>query len=400
MALHPSRATRVFFSIVYAVLAIVWYVTMAMPAWKEPAILVPFTAVLLIHGFLHSRAGRIAETRWAVPYLVLQSALVLLLVLLSEGAPVTAALYAPVAGEAVGMLRRWSSRIGALAFVAIVWALGVGLAGGLDGMLAQLPRAVAAAGFAAFYVVLYMRQVEERTRAESLLAQLETARAQAREYAKQVEELTIAEEQHRMARELHDTLAQSLAGLIMLLEAVDDLLGRGEAERARAVAARAMERARQVLGDARQTIHALRRPLERGDLAEAVRRELERAREEGGLEVRFDLSPGAAEVDDQVAQHLHRIVQEGITNVIRHARARTVTVSLWARGDTVHLSIADDGIGFDPAAASREGHFGLIGIGERVRLLGGTFRLDSRPGRGTRLIVAVPRRWKRKEGSS
>jgi NarL family two-component system sensor histidine kinase YdfH len=400
MAFNPSRATRVFFYFVYTVLVIIWYATMATPTWKEPRILIPYTVTMLVHGVLHSRADRISETRWTAAYLVLQTGIVLVLLLLADGSHYTAALFAAVAGEAVGMLRRWSSRISALAFIAAVWALGVGLTGGLEGMLDQLPWMAAAVAFATFYVVLFLRQLEERTRAEALLAQLETAHAQLREYAHQVEELSITEERHRMARELHDTLAQGLAGLIMQLEAVDDLLSRGDSEQARAIVTRAMERTRQTLAEARQTIHQLRQPLERGDLVEAIQRELDRAKQEGGLEVRFDLSPGGAEVEEQVAQHLHRIVQEGITNVIRHARARTVTVSLWAKGDLVHLSIADDGVGFDPAAGTREGHFGLIGVGERVRLLGGTFRLDSQPGRGTRLIVAVPKRMKRKEGAS
>lgn len=399
MSTNAARSTRVFFYLVYVVLGFIWVGSMAVPTWREPHILIPFSVLMVIHGLLHGLTERIETPSWSVLFLVLQTTLAVTLVLLGGGGALVGALFAPLAGEAVGLFRHWPGRTAGLCLVTGGWMLAMVLSDGLTAMIQALPWTAGAFGFASIYVVLYLRQNEERQRAESLLTQLEVAHHQLRDYARQVEELTVTEERHRMARELHDTLAQGLAGLIMQLEAADDLLDRGDGERARTVVQKAMERARQTLVEARATIHALREPVERGDLVEEIQQELDRARVEGGLHVRFEVGPHVSDAEQPTAQHLYRIVQEGLANVVRHARAHTVTVGLWSKEEQLCLSIVDDGIGFDPAAEVKAGHFGLIGVAERVRLLGGTFQLDSHPGRGTRLIISVPKGHKGREGA-
>ncbi|MFZ5823416.1 MAG: sensor histidine kinase [Bacillota bacterium] len=394
MSAQTNRAagsTRGFFHLVYFFLVLMWVVTMALPQWRPLSVLLPFTLLMLAHGVLHGYTEVAKDRGWGAYYLAVQSLLAVGLIWTAGGGLITEALFAPIAGEAVGLFPRWQQRAVALAAVAGSWALASVLTGDPGSVLTKLPFVALGFGFAAIYVGLFVRQSEARQRAEKLLVELEEANLQMRAYARQVEELTVTEERHRMARELHDTLAQGLAGLIMQLEAVDELLDRGEVERARAVVRRASERTRSTLAEARQSIHALRLPLERGDLVEEIRRELDRVRADGGLDALFELGPGELSLDDAMAVQLFRIAREGLNNVLRHARARSVTVRLWSEGERVHLSIADDGVGFEVSAAGRqEGHFGLTGIGERVRLAGGEMSLTSRPGQGATLTVTLP----------
>ena len=384
------RPTRVFFCTVYLVLGLVWLTTVAWPAWRPASVAVPFTLLLLLQGALHAQMDRLEKRGWAAPYLLAQIVLAVVLVQLGEGGPMVEVLFAPIAGEAAGLYPDWRRR--GLALAAVV----AGLAGVIASMqdphpvLMRLPIMGIAFGFAALYVVLYVRQMRERERAESLVAQLQEAHGRLQSYAARIADLTATQERQRMARELHDTLAQGLAGLVMQLEAVDELLARGEAARARELLRRAMARARRTHGEARARIQSLRFPGERLNLAAELRRELERAQIDGGLVASLEVGPGDTSVEGEAAVQMYYIAREAIANAVRHARASRLQVRLWGEDGRVCLSVVDDGAGFDPDAAPGPGHFGLTGARERARSVGGELRIESRPGRGTTLFAAVP----------
>jgi NarL family two-component system sensor histidine kinase YdfH len=292
-------------------------------------------------------------------------------------------LYPPLLGLAIGLY--WSDvrAIGAAVTVCLgLMAANLALAGWFRHALPQLPFVGISLAFTVIYVVLFNRQVEARQRAQALLEELESAHRRLREYADQVEELTLGRERERMGRELHDTLAQGLAGLIMQLEAIDSHLETGGTERARAVLQQAMQRSRTTLHEARRAIQALHASaLERGDLAEALRREAESFAATAGVPCRCDVAAGSLVVAPERAQEILRIVQESLANAARHARARSVEVRLREDRGELRLVVSDDGIGFDADRVSRG--FGLAGMRERAARLGGTLRVDSRPGAGT-----------------
>lgn len=384
-------AHRVFFGVVYGFLALIWGSVALDGGLQRPAALAAFTVLLLAHGFLHSRVDALRPPWQPWLYLVAQCSLAGALVVLSRGHGMAAALFYPLAGEVTGLLAGTRARALGLGALVLAWAAGVYLTQSPGAFWVQLPWGLLAFTVAGVYAVVFIRQTELRQEAEGLAAQLDDANRQLHAYTVRVEELTVSHERQRMARELHDTLAQGLAGLIMQLEAVDDLLDRGDAGRARAVASRARERARTALAEARTAIQALRSPLERGDLVEAIRRHLDILSPDHGLTCTLAAGPGDLHLPVGVAEQVYRMVQEGLSNVIRHARARQVAVTLSAAGGQVALEIADDGAGFDPAqAVGRPGHFGLVGLEERVRLAGGTLAIDSWPGQGTRLRVSLP----------
>jgi signal transduction histidine kinase len=109
-----------------------------------------------------------------------------------------------------------------------------------------------------------------------------------------------------------------------------------------------------------------------------------------GIEIESEVDPGVDSLPDAQRTCLYRVVQETLTNAARHSAAHKVWVSLKCDGGVVMGSIADDGRGFDPAALRRKS-LGLLGMEERVRELGGTFRVSSAPGRGTRVEIRLPR---------
>lgn len=206
-----------------------------------------------------------------------------------------------------------------------------------------------------------------------------------------------AEERNRLAREIHDTLAQELAALTMQLEVADSIAGAGADGRLAEALARALDLARSALDEARRSVLELRAaPLEGRTLADALE-ELAaemRAAAAGTLDVRVERGGFGREAEDlpaAVEVGLYRIAQQALGNVARHAGAARAVVRLAHEPGCVRLRVEDDGAGFDPAAAP-PGRFGLIGMSERARLLGGTLAVRSAPGGGTAIDVTVPLR--------
>lgn len=241
--------------------------------------------------------------------------------------------------------------------------------------------------FVTIYVSLYLRQAEARERAQVLLKDLEIANHQLTEYAARVEDLTITSERQRMARELHDTLSQGLAGLILQLEAVDAYLAGNHPDRARAIVRETMNRARSTLADARQVIDNLRQPDER-DLVEAIRNEIDHFTSSTGIscEPKIDVP---VSIPEAVSETSIRVISEGLTNIARHARAKNVTLKLKGDEKELEIEICDDGLGFNPLMVEA-GHYGLLGMRERVRLSGGNLEIFSEVGKGTQLMVRFP----------
>jgi NarL family two-component system sensor histidine kinase YdfH len=242
------------------------------------------------------------------------------------------------------------------------------------------------------YVLLYIRQVQAREEAQNLLHELETANRQLSEYAAQVEELTISQERQRMARELHDTLAQGLAGLILQLEAADGYLEGGNQAQARTVVQQAMQRARTTLQEARRAIQALRPEiLEQGNLVDALGHEVDQFAATAGIRATLEVSGEPPEAPAGMTLDILRIVQEALSNVGRHAQAGHVWVRLSRDDGALQVLVQDDGLGFDPAAGrQRPGCFGLAGMQERAERIGGSLQVESEPGQGARLVLRVP----------
>ena len=385
------REARVFFIIVTLVLGGSAILAInSLPALRAPARLIPFVILLAVHIALYWLSPAfMLSLRRAVAFLAGQAVLVFIITLFPRDLSMILSLYPALLGIAVGMLRE-KRRIVA---VIIVWlclaTLNLILVLGIAILPTWLFFAPPLTFFVVIYVVLYLRQVEARERAQTLLRELEVAHRALADYAARVEELTLAAERQRMARELHDTLAQGVAGLVLQLEAVDSHLAAGRAERAQGIVQQAMARARATLAEARQAIGDLRAVPSAANLVDALHHEVTRFTDATGIPCTLDLALTNL-LPEATAEHLVRIVAEGLTNIARHAQAARAWVDVTESDGGVTLEVGDDGVGFDPAAAfDQPSHYGLLGMRERARLAGGTLAVESAPDAGTRVKIML-----------
>ena len=194
-------------------------------------------------------------------------------------------------------------------------------------------------------------------------------------------------ERKRLARELHDETGQALTSILLGLAAVESSK---RAEEAHAAAAELRGLVVETLQNVRRLAVELRpSALDDFGLEPALRRLGETVREGGTLDVQVETRLGAVRLPADVETALYRIVQEALTNAVKHAGANHVSVVVTRKATGVQVMIEDDGSGFDPAARSTGG-LGLLGMRERVELLDGTLAIDASPGAGTTLIVELP----------
>lgn len=205
-----------------------------------------------------------------------------------------------------------------------------------------------------------------------------------------------AEERNRLAREIHDTLAQGLAALTMQLEVADALAAASSDARVGAAVDRALGLARSALDEARRSVLDLREaPLEGRTLVQALemlaaetQASSDRPRD---VRVVSDAASGAGSLPPAVEVGLFRIAQQALANASRHSRAHSIVVRLTRDSDGIALHVEDDGVGFEPAEVPAH-RFGLVGMRERARLVGGTLTVASAPSRGTAIDVVIPLR--------
>jgi signal transduction histidine kinase len=212
--------------------------------------------------------------------------------------------------------------------------------------------------------------------------------AQLHERARQAAAL---EERERLARDLHDSVTQSLYGASLYAEAAGRALADGEVEPAVANLEELRGTIQEAQAEMRLLLFELRPPLlEEQGLTGALRSRLNAVEVRAGLVTSFE-GEAAPRLPAEIEQELFRIAQEGLNNVLKHAHATRVSVRLDVSDGRIALEIADNGLGFEPSLGGGGG-FGLASLQQRAERLGGTLRLDSAPGSGTRVCVEVPRR--------
>jgi two-component system sensor histidine kinase UhpB len=238
-----------------------------------------------------------------------------------------------------------------------------------------------------------VRQVAERVRAltadnERLFRDLVGAEKRFRSLSRAVWRVQ-EDERRRLARELHDGIGQTLTALKNQLESSRQE-GRSREMQAEAVAA-ALEMATQALHDTRE-LSRLLRPAVLDDLGlvPALRWLARNVSERLGVDAALTLEGLDERLDRELETLAFRIVQEALTNVAKHSGAAAATVEVVRASGLLRLRIADSGRGFDPGAATHDAGVGLHGMRDRAELFGGTFRIESAPGRGTRVDVVVP----------
>lgn len=315
--------------------------------------------------------------RWLVYYAV-QASLITALVFIPYGTPI----HLTILGSAVitviaDALGWWGNSRRALYLGLFYLALTVGL------ILVRVPASewwtviinlLINGGFIILFMVVLNQQLAERQKAVELAESLESANAKLAAYNAKIESLTLQNERQRMARELHDTLAQGVAGLVLQLEAVKAHLATENTERAAAIVEQSIARARSTLAESRAAIDDLRSTST--NVTELVREKVERFKQTTGIPCELEISVSENQLPAETLNHAMNILSESLTNIARHAEATQVKVNFIIQNINLQLEVRDNGKGFDVKQETK-GHYGLVGMHERARLTGGMLSIES-----------------------
>jgi signal transduction histidine kinase len=296
----------------------------------------------------------------------------------------------PLAAFAVERLtprRRWPVYVALIA--AVILPIGLRQATTWTNALINLLINGVITGSAVFFVATFaqMRLNERRARenVEQLMVELEEANVQLAAYATQAEELAITQERNRLAREIHDSLGHYLTIVNVQIEAAKVVMD-SDPEHALDAMNKAQDLTQKGLTRVRESVATLREsPVSNRPLHQAIAF-LVMETQSTGIVTEFEVVGEPQALEHKVALALYRAAQEGLTNVRKHARASRVDVRLDFEPGKVSLEVRDNGVG----AAEATGGFGLLGIRERMQLLGGTLEIRTGVGKGFRLAATVP----------
>jgi len=384
---QPLAGERFLLFAAYITTAAIYAVALlAAPELRQPATWLPFTVLFVAFAltifFIPDANGPLWQRGGL---LLLQAGLVFAIVLVGQGIGFLPILYFIVVPSAYLTLTFRQASVFTLLCVGMLF-LGYLLLSDVETALTMLlPYGGGFVFFIAVSVSLIQQQ-QERERAERLLAELEAAHRQLQAYAVQVEALAVAEERNRLAREIHDSVGHYLTTITVQLEAAGKLVA-ARPEQAAAAIATAQGLAREGLAEVRRSVAALRAsPLDMASLGEAIGEVAENLCA-SGITTTFTIEGEVRPLPIQARMALYRAAQEGLTNVRKHANASAAQVTLTYEPERVALTISDNGTG---QRGEEAGGFGLLGLRERVALLGGSLEAGDCPEGGFRLRVMVP----------
>jgi signal transduction histidine kinase len=364
------RTSRLFDITIYLTLAVL--VTVSLIIFSDPQVRVLIVVLCSIFGLVN-RFGyyAISTPRQAAAYFTFQTLLLTCLIALAQASDVFGLLFFTLGIQAVMIL---PSRISIICVV-LFYAIESGTA-----ILYRGPDAIVNVLFnVAVFVLTFvfaksLRETEiARDQNQQLLEELRAAQ-------RQVQDLAVAEERNRLARELHDSVKQQVFATIMQLGAARVLLER-DPNAARVHLLEAEQLAQQSGAELSLLIHELR-PVALGDKGLAAAIQAYAADWSRQSKIEADVRARGAGALEPLAEHaLVRVTQEALANVARHSHASAVTVALELASDAATLTIADNGCGFDLGTMSRG--VGLESMRERLEALGGRLRIESKPGAGT-----------------
>jgi signal transduction histidine kinase len=346
------------------------------------ALLLVWLVLFLVQTVLSRR-----RPGWFTAYLAVQSLIVAGLLLLPGSYDFFAVLFGILSMQAMD---RYGLRLGAVCIAIFVPLITVPLARGWE------PAEVAAFGLIytslnvllGVYALAARRAIEARAANEALGRSLHAANEELREYSMRLERLAVARERNRVARELHDSVTQTIFSMNLTTQSA--ILLKDQPDRVRTQLARLAELTQTALSEMHTLIVELApQAAGEGGLAEAIRRDIER-RARDGLEVSFEVHEppvgGAAALGAPEQQALLRIAQEALNNVSKHSGSSqaTIRLRLW---EPVRLEIEDRGAGFAPPGTGDGRGIGLESMRERAAEIGWRFEVQSEPGKGTRVVV-------------
>jgi signal transduction histidine kinase len=382
---------RVGIYLIYAGVVLRGLVRMANEPWFGlAAVLLALYGLLLVlaETVLRNQVSSEKPGFWlAALYLLLQSGLVVGLLSTPPILDFFGILFIPLSLQAVFFFGR---RLGYLYIVFIFLTMAGPMLMDEKGWVFGLTMTVLNTGYCLLFSG-YARQVQTaetvRQHNQCLLGELQVAHRRLQGYALQVEGLAAERERSRLARELHDSVTQTVFSMNLTVQSARLLLGR-EPDRAAGQLERLEELAASAMGEIQALVSQLRpQSLAEEGLPTALRRLAAERQARDGLQVTLHVD-GERALPDAVAAGLCRIAQEALANVVKHSGTHEATVHLNLADRASFLEVEDGGLGFDPELAlGQRGHLGLAGMDERAREIGWSLSIESRPGCGTRIRV-------------
>ena len=385
-----DREVLPFFALI--TVAIIWMYSVYIRQIEQVWVGVVFTVLMVVHLSLYWLIFRFIQSdRQIRSYFAVQGLLAFVLILLGGDFGLSIGLYSSLIGNAVGALQKNKDIVYVIFAYIVLAVLSIIVVSGIQVIIDWSFVAIPSIVFSGFIAYMFRRQLEVREKTQRLLDELQTAHTQLAAYAERVEELTLTTERQRMARELHDTLAQGLTGLVLQLEAVSTHIENNNNPRAQEILHNAMTQSRTTLAEARKVIDDLRSG-EQGQQAfiEQIQKEAQQIQEMSGVPCKVEVKVTQM-LSVEVQNHLLKIISEGLTNIAKHAQANQAWLRLTENKSHLVLEIEDDGQGFvSESDHENDGHYGLLGIRERVALLGGEFSMDNQLQQGTCLLIQIP----------
>ncbi|MCY8855548.1 sensor histidine kinase [Bacillus inaquosorum] len=367
-------------------LVITYSLTLFLQNYRIPLIYksVTFTLVLFLFGLFVWYQSKIFKHEWL--YFLVQGVLIsFCFYLMPDAYPVvTIALYSLLVAQGVGIYYDNKKVFLVGVYVYVLFCLNVMFFGKGKNLLVLVAIMAPIMFCVVGYAKIFYHQIHARMRTQAYLEQLEIA------YQK-VEELTVTNERQRMARDLHDTLAQGLAGLSMQLEVIKANLNDAQYEQAESIVNKAAHQVRTTLYEARRVIDHLRSYESFTDFQIRIEQEVRKFTKATGIKCKNEMNINVV-VPTLIREHLLRILNESLANIAKHSEAQHVRIYLKSTFDhTLHFQVRDDGIGFEVSEVERKkGHYGLLGIKERVKILNGKIEIQSAPSEGTVISIQIP----------
>ncbi|UYO36084.1 sensor histidine kinase [Bacillus zhangzhouensis] len=343
-----------------------------------------FTFLMILFGVVYWYSNLFLPKKYWL-YFILQASLVYISAFMMENFPgVVITLYPLLVGQIIGILGR--KKVYLFLIIFTLFTINTFVIVPLHDLPIFLIIALPAMIVIIAYAVIFFNQVNARIRLQRVLEEVELAN-------QEVERLTLHNERQRIARDLHDTLAQGLAGLKIQLEAINIHLSKGNDVLAKEIVNQSMKGVSETLADARLAIDDLRlHSNEKYDFKQNIVEQLNHIKLSTGLACHFDFYVIQHELSNTVTEQSLPIISECLLNIARHAQANNLWLSVKKDNEeNLNICIRDDGIGFDPdLKIGQEGHYGLVGLNERVRILGGKIQIKSIQNKGTKIFVQIP----------
>lgn len=343
-------------------------------------------AYLLVGIYGYAVARESDQIELQLTYFMVQVPLGCLIVFLGKGTVYNALLLLPLMAHAVILLPpRWSYAVGAAILAGYSIAVRI-ISPGWDAVWSGLPTFLAGLVFITVFTQSAVSEERARAEVERLVGELTVANQQLRAYAVQVEELAIAKERNRLAREIHDGLGHYLTTIHMQIQASQAIMAK-DSKKANDALEKALDLSHQALVDVRQSVSALRSPTMLDLPLQEMIAELVKNVDAGGMKATLEVIGPTRTLTPQSRLTFYRSTQEALNNSIKHSRATKISVIInFQSPDDVVLTISDNGLGAD----QMDGGFGLIGIKERVHLLNGEVQFLSARGQGFTVEIRLP----------